>query len=226
MSHPRAYASVAPHKPAVIVAETGEILSYGDLERAANKGAHFLRRLGLQSGDTIALWLPNIPAYFTLYWAAQRAGLYIAPVATALTAEEAAYILSDSGAKLLVTHAAVKSATELLAGHLPPSVAHVYQAGPGLDFIGDWNTAIAAEPDTPIPDETPGFHMVYSSGTTGRPKGSRSPRARRPLPIPSPSACAPPMAWERPVSTFLQRRSTIPRPSPSRHPATALAPPW
>ncbi len=171
MPHPRVHASVAPDKPALIVAETGEILSYGDLERSANQGAHLLRRLGLQSGDTIALWLPNIPAYFSLYWAAQRAGLYIAPVATALTAEEAAYILSDSGAKLLVTHVAVKDAADLLAGHLPPSVAHVYQVGASLAGLDDWNTAIAQEPATAIADEAPGFHMVYSSGTTGVPKG-------------------------------------------------------
>jgi long-chain acyl-CoA synthetase len=177
MPHPRVHASTAPDKPAVIVAETGEILSYGDLERTANRGAHLLRRLGLQSGDTIALWLPNIPAYFSLYWAAQRAGLYIAPVATALTAEEAAYILSDSGAKLLVTHQAVKSAADLLAGRLPPSVAHTYQVGAGLACLADWNTAIAQEPATLIADEAPGFHMVYSSGTTGRPKGIRQPLA-------------------------------------------------
>ena len=100
--HPRFHAETDPAKPAAIMADTGEALSYGELEERANQGAHLLRSLGIKAGETIAVWLPNCLQYYEIYWAAQRAGLYITPISTKLTAAEAAYILKDSGSRLLV----------------------------------------------------------------------------------------------------------------------------
>src|SRR5690606_29505049 len=93
------------------------------------------------------------------------------------TAEEAAYILTDSGSKLLVTHADVPAAVELVAkrADLVPGVAHIFDLGAGLAGTESWHDALAGQPETPIADETAGFHLVYSSGTTGRPKGIRLP---------------------------------------------------
>src|SRR5690554_3187077 len=105
--HPRIHAGTLADKPAVIMTDTGCILSYAELELRANRGAHFLRSLDLASGDTIAIWLQNTPEYFEAYWAAQRAGLFITPISTRITAEEAAYILADSNAKVLITSPAI-----------------------------------------------------------------------------------------------------------------------
>ena len=175
--HPRKFAGSAPDQPAIIMAEDGTATSYGELEVAANKGAQLFRSLGIEAGDTIALWLKNCPEYYQIYWAAQRAGLYICPISTQLTAEEAAYILSDSASKLLVTHSDVAAAAALLGDRksLVPGISHIFDIGAELDDARSWQTGLAEQPAGQIADETAGFHMVYSSGTTGRPKGIRLP---------------------------------------------------
>jgi acyl-CoA synthetase (AMP-forming)/AMP-acid ligase II len=167
MTHPRLHALADPAKPAVQMSDGSAALTYGELEDRANRGAHLLRSLGIKRGDTIAFWLPNCPEVFEVYWAGQRAGLYITPIATGLTASEADYILENSGSRLLVASPDIGGLAEL-------------PARPGITVLtlAQWREALAAQPATPIADEAPGFHMVYSSGTTGRPKGIR-------LPLPS-----------------------------------------
>ncbi|WP_084398984.1 acyl-CoA synthetase [Henriciella aquimarina] len=188
MPHPRDHATRQPAQAAIIMAESGTILTYGELETKANQGAHLLRELGLKAGDTLAIWLKNCPDYFTIYWAAQRTGLYIAPISTAFTAEEAAYILSDSGARVLVTSNTVRHAEELLQTSQPASVEHAFTIGRAFSGLPDWKDAIAGHPATPVTDETAGFHMVYSSGTTGKPKGIRQPLSGGPATAPHPLA--------------------------------------
>jgi len=148
-------------------------LTYGELDHRADQGAQLIRALGIGRGETIAFWLPNYPEVFEVYWAGQRAGVYITPIASALTADEAGYIVENSGARLLVMAAQLPGAAKFVA----PSEVTV------LD-IAEWQTAIARHPAQPIADESPGFHMVYSSGTTGRPKGIR-------LPLPEGEVTAP-----------------------------------
>ena len=167
MTHPRIQAVRNPDHAAVIMSDTGESLSYRELEHRANQGAQLFRSLGIVNGDTIAVWLPNLPDFHILYWAAQRAGLYVTPIATALTDEEAAYIVENCGAKLLVSCDSIIGLPSLLGNH-PKSLLHIFD-------LAQWRAAIGEMPETPIPDEKPGFHMVYSSGTTGRPKGIRLP---------------------------------------------------
>jgi acyl-CoA synthetase (AMP-forming)/AMP-acid ligase II len=173
--HPRTFATQRPDHPAAIIAETGESLSFGALEVAANRGAHLLRHSGLVAGDAMAIWLPNRLEYFEALWAGQRAGIHVVPLSTALTADEAAYILADSGAKLLVVDRSVHAAIDLLASHRPDALAHVFSVGEAIDGVHDWSVASGAFPPTPIADETAGATMFYSSGTTGRPKGVRQP---------------------------------------------------
>ncbi|HEY9092511.1 acyl-CoA synthetase [Parasphingorhabdus sp.] len=175
--YPRKFARTAPDRPAIIMATDGTATSYGELEGIANKGAHVFRALGIEAGDTIAIWLKNCLEYFQIYFAAQRAGLYICPVSTQLTADEAAYILNDSASKLLITHADFPAAQTLLddRASLAPSIMQIFDIGTGLDGALSWKAALAEQPVQPIVDETAGFHMVYSSGTTGRPKGIRLP---------------------------------------------------
>lgn len=175
--HPRLFARTAPDRPALIMARDGAVTRYGDLETVANRGAQLFRGLGIAAGDTVAIWLKNCLEFYGIYWAAQRAGLYLCPISTQLTADEAAYILNDSSAKLLVTHADVPAAPALLADRasLVPGVSHIFDIGSGLGDAESWHQALVGHPSMPIADESAGFHMVYSSGTTGRPKGIRLP---------------------------------------------------
>ena len=85
----------------MILSDDGAATSYAELEARANQGAQLLRSLGLRTGDTIALYVANDPEYLLIFWAGQRSGLHIVPIPTRLTAGEAAYIVNDSGAKLL-----------------------------------------------------------------------------------------------------------------------------
>lgn len=112
--HPRFFAETHPGHFAAIMADGSRALRYAELETRANKGAHYFRSLGIKNRDAIAIWLPNGIEFFEVYWAAQRAGVYICPISTQLTAEDAAYILNDSAAKLLVTDSSVKSAQQLM----------------------------------------------------------------------------------------------------------------
>lgn len=175
--HPRKFAGSIPEQAAIIMATDGTATSYGDLEIIANQGAQLFRSLGMEAGDTVAIWLKNCLEYFHIYWAAQRAGLYICPISTQLTADEAAYILNDSASRLLVTHADIAAAATLLADRasLAPGVLHVFDIGTGLHGTRSWQRDLAGQSTDPVADETAGFHMVYSSGTTGRPKGIRLP---------------------------------------------------
>src|SRR3546814_15217619 len=78
--HPRFFAQQAPAHPAIVMAATGETVSYAGLEAAANRGAQLFRALGIGVGETVAVWLGNCREYFEIYWAAQRAGLYLCPI--------------------------------------------------------------------------------------------------------------------------------------------------
>jgi long-chain acyl-CoA synthetase len=167
--HPSLHALQTPDKPAYIMAGTGESVSYSELDRRSNQGARLFRRLGLQVGDAIAFMIENHARFFETVWAAQRAGLYYTCLSTSLTAEEAAYILRDSGARILVASATVGSAVDELP-RLLPSLTFASVGGSRAGFIG-FETARDEMPGTPVPDERPGQDMLYSSGTTGRPKG-------------------------------------------------------
>jgi len=170
--HPRLYAESRPGHPALIMASTGETVTYAELEARANRGAHVMRRLGLGNGDAVALTCDNRLAFFEVYWATQRAGLIMVLLSSRLKRDEIAYIVNDSGAKALL-------GADKLVGTLRDVVAHRGEM-PGLgeivsigavDDLREWHALGAAEPATPIADEAIGGRMVYSSGTTGRPKG-------------------------------------------------------
>ncbi len=165
--HPRYFANSHPDNIAAIMGDGSGSLSYLELEKRANQGAHYLRSLGLQNRHAVAMWMTNRTEFFEIYWAAQRAGLYIVPISTQLSADEAAYIVDDCEAKLLICDPEVRCAPELSRSRddLIGSTAVL--------LLTDWDDTIARFPDTPIPDEMAGVQMVYSSGTTGRPKGVR-----------------------------------------------------
>jgi long-chain acyl-CoA synthetase len=168
--HPHIHAQTQPDKPAFIMAGSGKSLTYRQLEDRSNQVAQMLRRLGLAAGDHIALLIENHPAYFEICFGAHRAGIIFTAMSTRLTAGEAAYIIGNCEAKLLITSRAMG---ELAAQLLPqtPGLTHRLMLGGTQAGHEAYETAVADCPATRITDETAGGDMLYSSGTTGRPKG-------------------------------------------------------
>ena len=176
--HPGIHAARNPEKPAYIFAASGETVTYGDLEARSNQGAQLFRSLGLAVGDHIAIMMENHPAFFTLCWAAQRAGLYYTAISYRLQEEEVAYIVEDCEAKVFITTHAQRDLAGRLAGRLN---VHRFMLDGTIEGFDRWEDAVAAQPATPIADETEGADMLYSSGTTGRPKGIKVPLSGEPL---------------------------------------------
>ncbi len=169
--HPSAHAATTPDKPALIVAETGETISYRQLDARSNQAAHLFRAAKLAAGDTIALFLDNVPEFYDIAWGAQRAGLFYVCIPSKLTAPEVEYIVRDSGATLVVASAAMAGVAAALTTPLADCTRLVI--GGTIEGWADWSAATASMPTTPIADERAGIDMLYSSGTTGRPKGVR-----------------------------------------------------
>lgn len=176
--HPGIHAAKNPDKPAYIFAASGETVTYGDLEARSNQGAQLFRSLGLGVGDHIAIMMENHPAFFTLCWAAQRAGLYYTAISYRLQEEEVAYIVEDCEAKVFITTHAQRDLAGRLAGRLN---VHRFMLNGTIEGFDSWESAVASQPTTPIADETEGADMLYSSGTTGRPKGIKVPLSGEPL---------------------------------------------
>ncbi|MEW4467739.1 acyl-CoA synthetase [Parasphingorhabdus sp. JC815] len=169
--HPYLHAQENPDKPAVIMAGSGAVQTFAELDKASNRMAQLFRKEGLKIGDTAAVLLDNHPNFFDFIWGAQRAGLYYVAIPSRLTASEVSYILADSGASLLVSSENKKAVLDELSTLNPDVKQFIY----GTEDSRSMETALAAMPDTPIEDERHGTDMLYSSGTTGRPKGVRIP---------------------------------------------------
>jgi long-chain acyl-CoA synthetase len=177
-------AASAPDKPAVITADGARVLTYGDLDRRSRQVSRLLADLGVQTGDHVALLLPNRPEYFEVAWGAQRHGAYWTPVNWHLTAEEAGYIVGDCGARVLFAGAETAQVAAQIAADLPGLA--VFVAG-GEPYPGQqsYEAAISAQSADPVGDEVDGAVFFYSSGTTGRPKGIKPNHAFPPFGSPS-----------------------------------------
>ncbi len=165
--HPKVHAKAHPDKPAIIMAVSGEIITYAQLDARSNQVAQLIRARGIGIGETVALCLENHPWFFVLTWGAQRAGVHYVAISSRLTAPEIGYILEDSGARLLFGSAYLAPVLDQVA-KLSPQVEQLRFDTAGKLSAED---ALAAMPETPIADERAGTDMLYSSGTTGRPKG-------------------------------------------------------
>jgi fatty-acyl-CoA synthase len=196
--HPSSHARTTPDHPALVLADTGEVLTYRELDEQSNRFAHVLRAHGLQPGDRIGVMMRNSLLMPVVYWGATRCGVFVTMLSTHLKPEEAAYILGDSASKLLVLSASVGATPRALAGEARgtiPGVEAILFADddepiPGATSLGE---AMVDQRSTPVPDEISGFHMLYSSGTTGRPKGIAVPFTPGPIDEFNPSEGRPDM---------------------------------
>lgn len=164
----RLHARKAPGRPAIVCGDVQ--LSYGELEALANRCAGVFRRLGLARGDHVATLLGNRPEGLAAAWAAWRSGLYLTPMSTALAAPELQYLVEDCDAKAVLVDASLGE----LAAALPAAVArpvHWLSLGGRVEGFAALEPLLDAASPAPHADEPPGALMMYTSGTTGAPKG-------------------------------------------------------
>jgi long-chain acyl-CoA synthetase len=177
------YAVERADQPAFIMAGNGAAVTYAEFEARTNRLAHLLRAHGLKRLDHYAIFMENNDRYLECCGAGERSGLYYTCVNSYLTADELAYILTNSESKALITSRARREVALQAVRQCPNVSLCLIVDGTGDDgpFV-DFAAAVATFPATPIEDEFLGTPMLYSSGTTGRPKG-----ILRPLPENPPS---------------------------------------
>jgi long-chain acyl-CoA synthetase len=157
-------------QPAVIMAGSGRRLTYAELDDRSTRLARVFDEAGLVRGDRVALMLGNQPEFFEAVWATLRAGLYLTPINWHLGPEEAGYIIRDCEAKAFLTS---ESLSEMATGLDPYSAAVTIRlmVDGSIEGYHDYDTTLSAVSGEPRTDEHAGTFMLYSSGTTGQPKG-------------------------------------------------------
>ena len=184
MTHPSIHARTHPNKIAYQMAGTGKAITYRELDELSNQGAQLFRALGLKAGDHIALLMENRLAFMEICWAAQRAGLYYTAISRYLTQDEIAYIVKDCGAKVFITTPKCADQVRGLVGQVDgPLLYMMDEPEPGFR---SFDREAAAQPAMPISDEVAGYDMLYSSGTTGRPKGIKKEFEGKAIDVPNP----------------------------------------
>jgi long-chain acyl-CoA synthetase len=174
--YPGHWSMETPEKPAVVMAGSGEVVTYRELDDRSNRLAQLMYAAGLRRGDHIAIFMENHPRYFEVVWAGFRSGLYVTTVNRYLTGDEAGYIVDNCEARVLVTSAELREpAAELVAD--TPNVEIRLMVDGTADGYESYEEAIERYPAEPLAQQPMGGLMLYSSGTTGRPKG-----ITRPLP--------------------------------------------
>jgi acyl-coenzyme A synthetase/AMP-(fatty) acid ligase len=174
---PAAHAEKAPDRPAVIYGNGEHVETFAQLEERSRRIGHLLRRAGLGPGDGVAVLLANDDDFFDLFWAAHRTGLYFTPVNWHLQRDEVRYILDNCDARVFVAHARFAEMAAEAARDVPRLAARWSVGGAIAGFEPLGEALAAVPPELPLEGQLEGAVMLYSSGTTGRPKG-----VRRPLP--------------------------------------------
>ncbi|WP_406308406.1 acyl-CoA synthetase [Streptomyces griseoaurantiacus] len=170
-SWPARRARKTPRRTAIVHEDTH--LTYRDLHERVLRLAHALRALGVARGDRVAYLGPNHPSFLETLFATGVLGAVFVPLNTRLAAPELAYNLSDSGSTVLV-HAAGHAGTAAAAGAEAPAL-HRITLGPAAEDALGYEELLAGAPADPLdepvgPDEP--CMIMYTSGTTGRPKGA------------------------------------------------------
>lgn len=167
---PGTHLATHPDKPAVIMADTGWTQTFAELDAAANRLSHLFRAAGFEPGDHVAMCMENHPRYLEILWGCDYAGLIYTAASSRLTAEELAYIVNDCGARGFISSRYMSEQAAALT-ELAPGLELRLMLDGTIDGYESYETATEAHPSDPLPDRVAGTDMLYSSGTTGRPKG-------------------------------------------------------
>ncbi|HZW13992.1 MAG TPA: class I adenylate-forming enzyme family protein [Noviherbaspirillum sp.] len=164
----RVHAGIAPARPALI--QDGETVSYAQLDALMDRVAAALQRDDVRPGEAIAICAGTSIAYAVLFLGSLRAGVAVAPLAPSSSPESLASMAADADVRLMFVDAAVAKALEPVRNTLPAGLITLDGSGAGKTF-SDWlespgnvPQAVAIQPEWP-------FNIIYSSGTTGAPKG-------------------------------------------------------
>ncbi len=211
------HASAHPEQPAIIMGGSGEVVTFGQYEDSANQIAQFLRAAGLRRGDHIAVFMENSPQLLMIEGGAERIGLYYTLINTYLSHDEVSYIISNSRSRILFSSAARRPVAEQAAAQCPELERRLMTgAGEPGDLPPGWESfedAVAAFPAEPPGEQSLGAAMLYSSGTTGQPKG-----VLRPLPEGAPDQALPVMEFVKGMFGF-RAGMTYLNPAPLYHSA-------
>ena len=178
--YPGAHAAANPDKPAVIMAGSGDTITYAQLDAEANQVSRLFREAGLAPGDHVAWCLENHRNFLPLAWGAHYAGLIYTPISSRLTTDEIAYIADNSGARIFITSRYKAAQAAELVDRMP-GVELKLMMDDAIDGYGRYEQALAAASPEPLDGRLAGADMLYSSGTTGRPKGIVSEHEALPL---------------------------------------------
>jgi len=163
-----------PDKQALIVVETGEVLTYRDLEMGSRRLAWKFEQWGFEPGERIAIFMDNRPEVFIILWAGLRMGLRIVPINRFLKTDEVAFIIEDSDARAVFTSDILNDIVAPLPGENLAGVEQFITAGDAPEGFSSLNEILASGRPEPSPERPLGATMFYTSGTTGRPKGTFS----------------------------------------------------
>jgi long-chain acyl-CoA synthetase len=179
--HPTTFAASAPDRAAIVMSGSGEVVTYRELDERSNRFAHHLRALDVGPDEVVGILMDNSPRYLEVAWGVRRIGRYLTPINTHLTADEVAYIINDSGATVVVASTGLIDVARSLTPEAVPGVRHRLFIGTPLPGWTSYDDVVSGLPSTPVPDETEGDIIQYSSGTTGKPKGIKRPLTGSPL---------------------------------------------
>jgi long-chain acyl-CoA synthetase len=168
---PGAHLDTIADKPAVIMGESGFTQTYAELDAAANRLSHLLRGAGLQPGDHVAICMENHPRYLEVVWGCHYAGLIYTCASSRLQSGELEYIINDCGARVYITSKyKADQATEVLDS--TPAVELRLMLDGTVEGYDSYEETVDHLSSDPLDEErVAGLDMLYSSGTTGQPKG-------------------------------------------------------
>jgi len=184
LMYPGRHAQSHPDKPAIIMSPSGDTVTYAELDRQANQLSHLFRSAGFERGDHIAFCLENRAEFLPIAWGAHYAGLYYTAISSRLTADEMAYIINDCGARAFIT-SPYKAADAAAIIADTPNVEVRLSVGGVFEGHESFEDATRDQASTPLDGRLEGQDMLYSSGTTGRPKGIKVPMVEDPLGTPT-----------------------------------------
>ena len=184
--HPSIHAARTPDKIACIEAKTGACVSYRELDERSNQTAQMFRAIGLQSGDHISIMCQNHSRFLELVWGAHRAGLYYTPISWHATADEVSYIVEDAGSKAIFISSRFAGIAETVRSEGSECIAQFSMFNDIPGYLS-YESERSKHDVVPISDQTSGSDMLYTSGTTGKPKGVRFPLTGQPVDFADPN---------------------------------------